>query len=207
MEGPCGVERLLEEMPAFDQDEVACPSRGGQPEGSGHRVLCGADGQYVHRNTPKCGKYRLRSVRGSPPVPYPLRRLGMKRTARHDFIVPPPPSAPRSGDLKTQTERECPLRLAVHGAEGGTRTPTPFRALPPQDSVSASSTTSARGVISSCFQPAFRPVSRRAPTASCSWSPPLLARSAAWPGARSSRPSPAPPSRQPCSGRPEGSFP
>ena len=37
------------------------------------------------------------------------------------------------------------VTININNAEGETRTPTPVRALPPQDSVSTNSTTSANG--------------------------------------------------------------
>ena len=47
--------------------------------------------------------------------------------------------------LGTKTGDRSSRDVLDHGAEGGIRTPTPLRAPPPQDGVSASSTTSARG--------------------------------------------------------------
>ena len=57
-----------------------------------------------------------------------------------------PPSTTTAADLRAARPRgECrPTRATSDGAEGGTRTPTPLRALDPESSASANSATSAR---------------------------------------------------------------
>ena len=71
------------------------------------------------------------------------------RRKRRGASHPAPPCAPKSREpgISPWLSVSLFLWLDLFGAEGGTRTPTPFRVPPPQDGVSASSTTSARGFI------------------------------------------------------------